>query len=181
MSRLAIPTRDNAPAASQPILDAVEKQLGIVPNMFLLVSSSAAALGGLTSLGGALARTLDVRTRERIALAVAQINGCDYCLSAHSYLALNLAKLSAEEVALNRRGGSGDPKADMAVRFAARVAETRGQVGDTELAAVKLAGFSDAQIVEIVAVVAENFFTNMINNVARTDIDFPMVHAADAA
>ena len=181
MSRLAIPARDNAPAASQPILDAVEKQLGIVPNMFLLVSSSAAALSGLTSLGGALARALDVRTRERIALAVAQINGCDYCLSAHSYLALNLAKLSAEEVALNRHGASGDPKADAAVRFAARVAETRGQVGDTELAAVKLAGFSDAQIVEIVAVVAENFFTNMINNVARTDIDFPMVHAADAA
>lgn len=181
MSRLAIPARDTAPAASRPILDAVEKQLGIVPNLFLLVSSSAAALTGLTSLGGALTKALDVRTRERIALAVAQINGCDYCLSAHTYLALNLAKLSAEEVELNRRGASGDPKADAAVRFAAKVAEARGRVSGADLDAVRLAGFSDAQIVEIVAVVAENVFTNLVNNVAQTDIDFPVVQAAHAA
>lgn len=181
MSRLAIPSRDNAPAASQPILDTVEKQLGTVPNLFLLVSSSAAALGGLTALSGALTKALDVRTRERIALAVAQVNGCDYCLSAHTYLALNLAKLSVDEVALNRRGASGDPKADAAVRFAAKVAEARGRVSLADLDAVKRAGFSDAQIVEIVAVVAENVFTNLINNVAQTDIDFPVVQAAQAA
>lgn len=181
MSRLEIPSRDDAPAGSQPILDAVNKQLGVVPNLFRLVSLSPAALAGMTGLGGALAKTLDVKTRERIAIATAQINGCDYCLSAHTYLGLNLAKITPDEIALNRKGASGDTKADAAVRFAARVAQVRGKVSDADLAAVKLAGFGDAQIVEIVAVVAENFLTNLINNVAQTEIDFPVVHTAEAA
>lgn len=181
MTRLAIPSRETAHAASAPLLDAVEKQLGLVPNLFRLVGLSPAALGGLLGLSGALAKTLDVRTRERIALAVAQVNGCDYCLSAHSYLALNLAKLDEAEIALNRRGRSGDPRADAAVAFAAKVATHRGRVSDGDVAAVKLAGFSEAQVVEIVALVAENVFTNFVNNVAETEIDFPVVRAAQAA
>jgi uncharacterized peroxidase-related enzyme len=152
-----------------------------VPNLFRLVSLSPAALSGMTSLSGALAKTLDTKTRERIAIATAQVNGCDYCLSAHTYLGLNLAKITPEEIALNRKGASGDAKADAAVRFAAKVAQHRGKVSDADIAAVKLAGFSEAQIVEIVAVVAENFLTNLINNVAQTDIDFPMVRTAEAA
>src|SRR5271166_7145967 len=170
MSRIAIPTRDAAPPASQPILDAVNKQLGVVPNLFRLVANSPAALAGMTGLSGALTKALDVKTRERIALAVAQVNGCDYCLSAHTYLGLNLAGLDIAEVAHNRRGGSNDAKADAAVRFAAKVAQTRGKVSDADFVAVKEAGYSDAQIVEIVAVVAENVLTNFINNVAETDI-----------
>ncbi|WP_204348372.1 carboxymuconolactone decarboxylase family protein, partial [Klebsiella pneumoniae] len=88
MSRLTIPTRDAVPEASKPIIDAVEKQLGVVPNMFRLIAASPAVLEGFTGNNGALARTLDVKTRERIALAVAQVNDCDYCLSAHTYLGL---------------------------------------------------------------------------------------------
>src|SRR5271165_5326861 len=181
MSRIAIPTRDAAPAASQPILDAVNKQLGVVPNLFRLVANSPAALAGMTGLSGALSKALDVKTRERIALAVAQVNGCDYCLSAHTYLGLNLAKISPEEIALNRKGRSGDPKADAAVRFAAKVAQERGHVTDADIAAVRDAGFNDSQIVEIIAVTAENIFTNLLNVVAETDVDFPVVRAADAA
>jgi uncharacterized peroxidase-related enzyme len=175
MSRIAIPARDAAPAASQPILDAVNAQLGMVPNLYRLAAVSPTALAGLTSLGGALAKALDVKTRERIALAVAEVNGCEYCLAAHSYIGVNLAKLSPEEVALNRKGGSSDVKADAAVRFAKSVAETRGKVSDADLAAVRDAGFTDAQVVEIVALVAENLFTNVLNNVAKTDVDFPAV------
>ncbi len=181
MSRITIPSREEAPAASQPILDAVNKQLGIVPALFRLAAISPAALAGMTSLSGALSKALDVKTRERIALAVAQVNGCDYCLSAHTYLGLNLARMSSEEIALNRKGASSDAKADAAVRFAAKVALSRGKVSDAEIAAVKLAGFSDAQVVEIVALVAENFLTNLLNNVAETEIDFPVVRAAEAA
>ncbi|PBB23311.1 MULTISPECIES: carboxymuconolactone decarboxylase family protein [unclassified Mesorhizobium] len=181
MSRIAIPTREAAPTASQPILDAVNKQLGVVPGLFRLVSISPVALAGMTSLSGALTRALDVKTRERIALAVAQVNGCDYCLSAHTYLGLNLARISPEEIALNRKGKSSDSTADAAVHFAARVAETRGKVTDADIAAVKSAGFTEAQVIEIVAIVAENFLTNLINNVAETDIDFPVVLAAEAA
>ena len=181
MSRLTIPARDDVPQASKPILDAVHKQLGVVPNMFRLIAASPAALQGFTGNNGALARTLDVKTRERIALAVAQVNECDYCLSAHSYLGLNLAKITPEEIALNRKGRSGDAKADAAVRFAAKVVRERGKVSDGDIKAVRDAGFSDGQIVEIIAVTAENIFTNLINVVAQTDIDFPVVHAAEAA
>ncbi|ALL13146.1 carboxymuconolactone decarboxylase family protein [Caulobacter henricii] len=181
MSRIAIPAREAAPAAAQPLLDAVEKQLGVVPNLYRLLALSPATLQGTLSLGGALAKTLNVKTRERIALAVAQINGCDYCLSAHTYLGLNLAKIDASEIALNRKGASSDPVANAAVAFAAAVTRSRGQVSDADLVSVRAAGLTDAQIVEIVAVVAENVFTNFINNVAATDIDFPVVRADDLA
>jgi uncharacterized peroxidase-related enzyme len=181
MSRLVIAARDAVPEASKPVLDAVEKQLGVVPNMFRLIAGSPSALQGFAANNAALGKTLDVKTRERIALAVAQVNECDYCLSAHTYLALNLAKISEAEVALNRTGASGDAKANEAVKFAASIVRQRGHVGAGEIEAVRAAGFSDAQIVEIIAVVAENVFTNLLNVVAETDIDFPVVHAADAA
>jgi uncharacterized peroxidase-related enzyme len=123
----------------------------------------------------------DAKTRERIALAVAQANGCDYCLSAHTYLGLNLAKIDSTEIALNRAGSSQDPKAAAAVQFAVKVVETRGKISPHDLAAVKAAGFSEAQVIEIVGVVAVNVLTNYVNNVAETDIDFPVVRAAQAA
>jgi uncharacterized peroxidase-related enzyme len=181
MSRIAIPTREASPEASKPLLDAVERQLGVVPNLFRLVGLSPAALTGMLGFSGALTKALNVKTRERIAVAVAQVNGCDYCLSAHTYLGLNLAGLDGTELALNRTGASSDPKAHAAVRFAAQVAETRGKVSDADLDAVRAAGFTDAQVVEIVALVAENVLTNFVNNVARTDIDFPVVLTAQAA
>jgi len=181
MSRLTVPARDDVPADSRPILDAVEKQLGVVPNMFRLIASSPAALQGYTANNAALAKALDVKTRERIALAVAQVNGCDYCLSAHTYLGMNMAKIGSEEIALNRMGRSSDSKADAAVRFATIVVRDRGRVGDADIEALREAGFSDGQIVEIIAVVAENIFTNLLNLVARTDIDFPVVQADEAA
>jgi len=181
MSRFTIPTRDSAPSASQPILDAVNAQLGVIPNLFRLVAQSPAAPAGMTGLSGALGKTLDVKTRERIAIATAEVNGCDYCLSAHNYLGLNLAKISPEEIALNRKGASGDAKADAAVRFAAKVAQTRGKVGAEDLAAVRKAGYSDAQIIDVIATVGENFLTNLFNNVAQTEIDFPVIRADKAA
>ena len=181
MSRIAVPARDDAPAASQPILDAVNKQLGVVPNLFRLAALSPAALAGMTGLSSALAKTLDVKTRERIAIATAQVNGCDYCLSAHSYLAKNLAKLDDAEIAANRLGHSNDPKADAAVAFAAKVVRERGHVNEDALRAVKLAGYDDAQVIEIVLHVGLNTWTNYINSVAATDIDFPVVTVGKAA
>ncbi|MBS0295596.1 MAG: peroxidase-related enzyme [Proteobacteria bacterium] len=181
MSRIPVPARDAVPAASKPLLDAVEKQLGVVPNLFRLVGQSPAALQGLLGLNGALGHAFDPATRERVALAVAQANGCDYCLSAHAYLAANLAKLDAAEIERNRAGGSSDPKADAIVKFAAKVTVAKGRVSDADIAAVKLAGVTDAQVMEVVALVAVNVFTNYANNLAETPIDFPVVRAAEAA
>jgi uncharacterized peroxidase-related enzyme len=178
MTRLAILTIEQSPANSLPLLDAVKKQLGVVPNLMRLAGNSPAALEGYLSLSGALGKgSLGAKTGERIALAIAEFNRCDYCLSAHTYLASNLAKLDAAEIEANRHGQSNDPKADAAVRFAISVAQHRGHVGDAAVAAVKEAGFNDAEIIEIISHVALNTLTNYINSAAQTTIDFPVVNA----
>lgn len=182
MSRISNPSDRQVPEASKPLLDAVAKQLGMVPNLMKVVSHSPAALDGYLSLNGALARgTLDAALRERIALTVADANGCDYCASAHAYLAANLAKLDASEIDAARAGRSTDARANAALRFARRVVDERGRVSDADVAALRAAGFDDAAVIEVVANVALNVLTNFINNVAQTEIDFPVVSRRAAA
>jgi uncharacterized peroxidase-related enzyme len=181
MPRIIIPGRDEAPAGSRQILDAVHKDLGIVPSLFRLIALSPHTLAGFHGFSSELAKTLDARTHAQIAIAVAKVNGCDHCLAASSYIALNVAKIGPLEIARNREGASGDPKADSTLRFAVKVAQQRGQVEDADLAAVRAAGFSDPEIVEIVGIVAENMFTNLISNVARLEIDFPLIPEAAGA
>jgi uncharacterized peroxidase-related enzyme len=182
MTRIATPaTVADAPAASQPLLEAVNKQLGVVPNLFRMVGNSPASLEGYLSLMGALGKgELSAQTRERIALVVAEFNGCDYCLSAHTYLGKNVVKLDDAEITANRNGGSNDPKAAAAVLFAKQVASARGRVSDADVSAVKAAGYSEAAVIEIVLNVAFNVWTNYINTVAGTEIDFPVVRAQTA-
>jgi alkylhydroperoxidase family enzyme len=157
MSRLPTPASIEAsPAASQPLLQAVKKQLGVVPNMFRLVGNSPAALEGYLGLNGALAKgALEATTRERIALAVAEITA-------------------------NRDGGSTDQKAEAAVHFAVKLVNARGHVSDADIKAVKDAGYTDAQVIEIVLHVALNTLTNYVNEMAKTEIDFPVVTARAA-
>jgi uncharacterized peroxidase-related enzyme len=183
MSRIPVPaTIETAPIASQPLLHEVKAQLGVAPNLFRLVAISPAALEGYVSMFAALGKgDLPAPTRERIALAIAEANGCDYCLSAHTYLGRNVAKLDDAEMTANRNGASNDIMADAAVRFAVKVAKLRGHVSDADFHAVKAAGYSDAQIVEIVQHVALNTWTNYINSVAQTEIDFPAVTARKVA
>ena len=176
MSRIATPAIADAPAASQPLLEGVKKQLGVVPNLFRVISNSPAALQGHLKLHGALSKgTLSAATRERIAIAVADIDGCDYCLSAHAYIGKNLLKLDDAELAANRNGASNDPKADAAVRFATVVVRKRGRVNDDDIRVLKLAGYDDAVVVEIIQNVALNIWTNYLNEVAQTEIDFPVL------
>jgi uncharacterized peroxidase-related enzyme len=183
MSRIPRPaTIVDAPADSQPLLEAVNKQLGVVPNLFRVVSNSPAALQGYLSLSGALGKgALPAATQERIALAIAEINGCNYFLSAHTYLGKTVARLDEAEIMANRNGSSNDPKAAAAVRFAAQVARKRGHVSEDDLRAVQFAGYDDAQVIEMVLHVALNTWTNYINEVAQTDIDFPLVTARQVA
>ena len=177
MSRIPTPASiAAAPEASRSSLEAVNNLLGSVPNLFRIVANSPHTLEGYLGLNSALGNgALDARTRERIALAVAEINGCNYCLAAHQYLGSNLAKLSAAEIEANRRGTSGDEKAAVAVSFAVNIVNNRGKVAGSDVEAVRAAGYSDAEIVEIVGHVALNTLTNYINEVLGTDIDFPTV------
>ena len=183
MSRISTPASiEAAPTASRPMLEAVKKQLGVAPNLFRMVGTSPAALEGYLGMFGALGKgALPAPTRERIALAVAEINACNYCLSAHTYLGKNLAGLGDAEMTANRSGASNDPKADAAVRFAAKVARERGHVSEQDFSAVKAAGYDDAQIIEIVQHVALNTWTNFVNSVVQTVIDFPVVTSRKAA
>ncbi|MDC8786401.1 carboxymuconolactone decarboxylase family protein [Roseateles koreensis] len=182
MSRLSIPTVDQSLDAAKPLLAAVQQQLGMVPNLMKLVGHSPAALEGYLALNGALAKgRLSVQLRERIALTLAEFNGCDYCLSAHDYLGRNVAKISSEELAAARDAHSADPATAAVLRFARRVAEAHGRVADADLAALRAAGFDEASVIEIVLNVALNVLTNYVNNVALTDIDFPHISAKLAA
>lgn len=183
MSRIkTIPSIADAPEAARPMLENAKKKLGSVPNLFRVIANSPAALESYLGIMAALSKgRLDSKTHERIALAVAEINGCSYCLSAHSYLARHVAKLDDAELTANRNGSSNDPKAEAAVRFAAAIVRERGHVSDADVEAVKKAGFDDAQLVEIVAHVALNTLTNYVNEVALTEIDFPAVSPRKAA
>ena len=183
MSRIPTPTTiADAPAASQPFLQGVEKMLGSVPNLFRLVANSPAALEGYLGLNGALGKgALNAATRERIALAIANHNGCSYCNSAHTFLGKNVAKLDDAEIAANRAGRSTDAKANAAVSFAVKVVGARGRVSANDVAEVRAAGYSDAELVEIVGHVALNVLTNYINEVFQTEIDFPVFEATRAA
>ena len=170
-----------AEAKVKGLLDAVQKALGITPNLFRVAAQSPAALEGLLGLNGALGHgLLRPRLRESIALAVAQANGCDYCLSAHTALGRG-AGLNDSDLALARKATASDARSAAAPVFARALVDARGKVNDADVAAVKLAGFSDGEIVEIVAHVALNILTNYLNIAAATEIDFPVVRASEAA
>jgi uncharacterized peroxidase-related enzyme len=181
MSRIPTPASiEAAPAASQPLLHTVERQFGVAPNMFRLIATSPAALEGYLGMSGALGKgSLSAATRARIALAVAEVNACSYCLSAHTFLGKKFTKLDDAEMLANRNGTSSDPKADAAVSFAVKVTRERGDVTQTDIQALKSAGYDDAQLIEIVQHVALNTWTNYINKIAETDIDFPVVATRD--
>lgn len=183
MSRIQTPASiEAAPEKSQELLHRVQTKFGAVPNMFRLFSNSPVALEGLLGLWGALGKSgLGRELEESIALAVANVNGCSYCNSAHSYLGEKVAKLSADEIALNQDGHSGNPKRNAALQFARRIAETRGATTEKDLERVRRAGYTDAELIEIVGFVALNVFTNYVNEVFATDVDFPLAAARRAA
>ena len=154
---------------------------GAVPNFFRNAAVAPAVLEGYLGASGALSRgRLPAALREEIALAVAEANSCDYCLSAHSYVADSL-NLDADERTRARHFRSADPKRGAGLAFARAVFEQRGHVSDASLAAVRAAGYDNGEVLEIVAVVAINILTNYLNDVARVDVDFPHVRAGELA
>jgi uncharacterized peroxidase-related enzyme len=178
MSRLNVPSPGDVPDGAKDILDNVGAQFGFVPNMFATLASNPTVLDVVMALQGTLSRVLDAKTRHTIALAVSQANGCDYCLAMHTYVSSELGGMSSDDIDLARAGSSIDPKRAAVARFAQQVVESRGQVRDADLAAVRGAGYTDPQILAIVTVAVQVLLTNFINNVNRTDIDIPAVNPA---
>lgn len=162
-------------------LQAVKARLGRVPNLVATFARSPVTLAGYLQLSETLAGgRLSPRQRELVALAVAQENACEYCLSAHSAIARSLG-LSPAEIEQARRGEAADAVDQAVARFAAQLVRRRGGVTDTELAAARSAGLDDGLLVEITAQVALNTLTNSLNRLAETDIDFPRVQLRPAA
>jgi uncharacterized peroxidase-related enzyme len=175
MSRINAVDPKAATGEAKALLDAVQKQLGIIPNFIRVLAHSPKALSGFLGLYGALGGAdIDKATQERIALALAESNGCQYCVSAHTAIGRH-AGLTNDEMLLNRQGSSADARAAMAVAFAKALNDNAGEVTTAEFEAVRSSGFSDAEIVEIIAVVALNLFTNILGKSTRVDIDFPRV------
>lgn len=165
---------NEATGRTKDLLDSVQKALGVTPNMMKTMAQSPAVLEGYLSLNTALGKTLSAKLREQIALVTAEGNGCGYCASAHTALG-KLAGLTNEETVLARKADSGDNRSQAALKFAQTVLQKRGKVSDEDLSLVRASGFDDGNIAEIVAHVALNVFTNYFNEVAKTDIDFPVV------
>ena len=158
------------------LLATVQRRLGVTPNMAKAMANSPALLHGYVDLSAALSSgVLDGATRERLALAIAQHNGCSYCLSAHSYLAEHVAHLGADDIAAARAATASDHKTAALLAFATAVNDRRGAVDPDALATVRAAGASDEEIAETIGHVALNVLTNYFNKAAGVDIDFPVV------
>jgi uncharacterized peroxidase-related enzyme len=175
MSRVSVVDPNTATGDARTLLEAVQQQLGVTPNFIRVLANAPKALEGFLGLYGALgAISLDKAMQERIALAVAEGNACSYCVSAHTAIGRH-AGLSNEEMALNRRGGSSDARAAAIVAFARALNGNLGDVTPGQFAAARAAGLTDAEIVEIIAVVALNVFTNILGKATQVEIDFPKV------
>jgi len=169
-----------ASGKTKQIFDFFQKNLGTIPNLARVIANSPAALGAYAGFSGALAEgKLSAQLREQIAIAVASTNACDYCLSAHTVLGAH-AGLDTKELELARDAVSSNEKATGALRFAQLVVRDRGHIPASEIDALRAAGYGDGEIVEIIAAVALNIFTNYLNHIAGTEIDFPVVHSTAA-
>lgn len=159
------------------ILDGVQKQLGMTPNVFKLMAQAPNVLQGYIAFNSALGKgTLSAQEREQISLAVSGFNKCTYCASAHTAIAQKTG-VTNQETQLNLKGKSDTQKIEVLLNFALAVVQTKGNVTDSDLQNLRAQGYSDPQIVEIVAVIAGTIFTNYFNHVAGTEIDFPIVQA----
>jgi uncharacterized peroxidase-related enzyme len=175
MSRITVIEQSTANAEQKALLDAIQSQLGMVPNFLKVFANSPAALKAFLGLFSiANDGSLTPSTRERIALALAQQNSCEYCLSAHTAFGRK-AGLSGDEMSANRAGTSEDAKAAVAVKLARSLAAHTGEITTAELIEARAAGYTDADIVEIITHVGMNLLTNLVGKASRVDIDFPKV------
>jgi len=178
MNRIAQLDPVTATGKTKELLDGVQATLGLVPNLFRVLGNSPAALQGYLNFSGALAGgVLSAKIREQIALAVAEINDCSYCQSAHAYIGGKVG-LSDEEIADARNVTASDPRTEAILNLTRSVVVERGELSDVEFKAARAARLTDAEIVETVANVALNILTNYVNHVAQTVVDFPEVTSA---
>ncbi len=175
MQRIKKITIDSAQGKAKELLEGTKKAMGAELNIFTAFANAPAVLEGYLGLMGALGKgKLNPKLREQLALVTAGYNGCNYCASAHTYLG-EKAGVSKDEMAANLEGLSSDSKTQAALTFATKLIAQRGRVNEADLKATRDAGFSDEELVEILAHVAMNTFTNYFNEAFQVEVDFPVV------
>ena len=181
MTRVTLVSPADATGDARAHLDQIKAAFGVVPNMFKAVANSPAALASMWGSFGALGSgTIGARLGEEIAVAVANANRCAYCLAAHTALGRK-AGASAGEMAAAQDGRSSDPRTQAALTFALKLVRDRAAVSDADVSALKAAGFDDQGVVEIIAHVALNLFTNYVNVALDVPVDFPSVALGQVA
>jgi uncharacterized peroxidase-related enzyme len=164
-----------AEGRTKELLETVEASLGATPNMTTTMAHSSVLEGWLGLTGALHSGPIRAGDAERIALAVAEANDCSYCLSAHTYLGTNLARLEVEEIARARSFDSANTRSAAILAFADAVLRTTGGVSDEDVEAARAAGLTDAELGDIVGHVAVNVLTNLFNRTFDVDVDFPIV------
>ena len=181
MSRITQVAPESAQGKTRDLFGGIQTKLGRVPNMMRALGNSSAALEAYLQFSGGLSRGgLSAKHREQIALAVGQAKGCEYCLAAHTALG-RMSGLTVEQIRDSRLAASVDSQTDGLLRFARKVVDHRGRVTDEDLQELQQLGFTEGEIVEVVANVALNLFTNYFNHVAATDVDFPAAEPLPAS
>ncbi|MFY0729805.1 carboxymuconolactone decarboxylase family protein [Pseudomonas sp. NFX15] len=172
MTRIAPISLEYATDATRPLLEGVQKKIGFLPNLFKVLANSPVALTSYLQISATLAKTtLSATEKEAVFLATSQVNGCDYCLAAHTFFASKVG-LSKEDILSARQG-----ELSAIAALAHQITESRGHLTGDEIAAARAAGIDDSKIIEVIAHVAAQTLTNYLNNAALTDIDFPAIDA----
>lgn len=173
MATFTVHTKDSAPGASRPVLERIGKGFGFVPNLYAVFAESPAALQGALAISEAFSKTsLSPAEQELVALAVSEANDCEFCMAAHSTIAKHVAKVEPALVTAARDGEPlADPKLDALVTFTRKVVEHRGFVADADVAAFLGAGYTKAQLIEVLFGVGMKTFHNYVDHVAKTPLN----------
>ena len=174
MARLNVLDPESTRGWTGRLLKKVNEGLGVVPNMFKAMGNSEWTLDGFLTLNGNLGQgKLGGKLVKMIILATSELNGCEYCVSAHTEMAKNSDLLTPEQSVNARRLKGTDDRSTAALAFVKEVWEAKGKVGDEALKAVRGAGFDDTEIVEILGVMSLSTLANYVSNVGELDLDFP--------
>lgn len=168
-----VPAREQVSPANQAIFDNLKKGLGFVPNLYAYFAKNETALGDYLTLQGRKS-TLKAKEREAINLVTSQINGCLYCQSAHTVLG-KMNGFSDEQVIEIRKGSATfDSKLDALVKFTASVVENRGHAIEETKEHFFATGYTEANLIDVVIVIADKIIMNYIHNLVEIEIDFPI-------
>src|SRR5512138_2335358 len=173
MTRFVAHTVESAPAESRPMLEGIRRSFGFVPNLFGVFAESPAALRGALAIYEAFSSSsLSAAEQQLVMLAVSEANDCEYCVAAHSTLAKRIAKVDPALVdAVRQRAPLADAKLDALATFTRSVVEQRGLLPDAEVDAFLAAGYTRAQVIEVLLGVGMKTFNNYVDHIAHTPLN----------